>query len=117
MDLAGLVEVATVDKEDIIVYSAKQKPLSLARRLVAYFLELMRQVWEARVCLSHVSPVLATSRPFLVAALRNFDSAHASFQLLPSSQRSDAADGRPMGSDPTKESVQEALGYSPRTAE
>lgn len=95
LHLAGLVEVANVDEEDIVVYSAKRQPLCAARCLVAYFLELLRQVWESRLCLTHMDPILEASRPALVSALKNFDIAHANFQLPPSSQRCGLACNNP----------------------
>lgn len=81
LHLASLSGVARVSEEDIVVYSVKRQPLAAARALVSHFLELLRQVWQARLCLTHISPILHSSRPELVEALNNFDRAHASFQL------------------------------------
>ncbi|KAL8428217.1 hypothetical protein Efla_005319 [Eimeria flavescens] len=83
--LSGLAGVANVDEEDVVVYSAKRRVLAAARSLVASFLSLLQEVWEARLCLSHMGPDLRSSRPSLVSALLAFDRAHAAFQLPPTS--------------------------------
>ncbi|KAL8275827.1 hypothetical protein Esti_000390 [Eimeria stiedai] len=80
LHLADLAQVAKVDKEDVVVYSAKRRVLCAAKCLVACTLELLRQVWEARLCLTHMGPDLRVSRACLVAALSDFDRALANFQ-------------------------------------
>ncbi|KAL8433553.1 hypothetical protein ACSSS7_003844 [Eimeria intestinalis] len=84
LDLAGLSQVANVDEEDVVVYSAKPRVLCAAKCLVGCAVELLHQVWEARLCLTHMVPDLRTSRACLVTALTNFDRALANFQLGPS---------------------------------
>ncbi|KAL8453108.1 hypothetical protein Emed_000978 [Eimeria media] len=84
LHLAGLASVANVDKEDVVVYSAKRRMLGAAKALVACTLELLHQVWQGRLCLTHMGPDLRVSRASLVAALSNFDRALANFQPPPS---------------------------------
>ncbi|KAL8442531.1 hypothetical protein Emag_006404 [Eimeria magna] len=83
LDLAGLAQVAKVDEEDVVVYSAKRRMLCAAKCLVACTLELLHQVWQVRLCLTHVGPDLRISRACLVEALSNFDRALANFQPPP----------------------------------
>lgn len=80
LHLAGLVAEARVNEEDVVVYSVKRKQVSAARVLLSRFFELLRQVWEARLCLTHMGPLLSLSRPSLMEALLSFDRAHAEFQ-------------------------------------
>lgn len=79
LHLAGLTAEARVDEEDVVVYSVKRQQLSASRSLLSRFFELLRQVWEARLCLTHMGPLLTVSRPSLVDALWNFDGAHSGF--------------------------------------
>ncbi|CDJ31298.1 LOW QUALITY PROTEIN: uncharacterized protein EMH_0008640 [Eimeria mitis] len=80
LHLAGLTAEARVNEEDIVVYCVKRQQLSAARALLSSFFELLRQVWEARLCLTHMGPLLPLSRPALMEALWSFDKAYAEFQ-------------------------------------
>ncbi|CDI83088.1 hypothetical protein, conserved [Eimeria praecox] len=80
LHLAGLAEEARVNEEDVVVYSVKRQQLSAARALLSRFFELLRQVWEARLCLTHMGPVLPVSRPALMEALCSFNGAYSEFQ-------------------------------------
>ncbi|CDJ48553.1 hypothetical protein, conserved [Eimeria brunetti] len=80
LHLAGLAAEARVNEEDVVVYSVKRQQLNAARALLSSFFELLRQVWEARLCLTHMGPLLPLSRPALMEALWCFDGAYAEFQ-------------------------------------